>query len=542
MADNENKNYPTHADTFDHMLDTSWRAAMTKKLYVGSYPTIKTALGDRMPEANAKLLDYFDKGFSVFSYTGHGGVKSLTKEWVLGVSDILALDNYDHLPFVHTATCEFSKFDNPNVFSGGELMILNSHGGAIAMLTTMRPTLPGNNFEMSKSLHEHLYKKIDQQPMRFGDIYRVAKSDPRYYKKDNVVYVLFGDPALRFSYPSQEIQAETATIDEGICSIEGRILGQNVTVDNGFNGVVEVMVYDSKSNYTYHYATSEANYTYNYSFYNDVLFEGRAKVANGRFRVQFPIPADLNQGSGVGRVSFYAYDSIRNVDANGVLDSLFVEAPAVVDNQGPEINLYWNTPDFQSGDVVVRRGVLYADLFDEHGIYHYNVSIGRDIVLRSSISNYNNKILNDQYEPALDDYQRGRIALPIMDLEDGTYEFSVKAWDTQNNSSEVGIVINVKGGYILAQVRNFPNPFDSETWFVFNHGDMTEHLSVTIDVFDLLGRQVATIQQETDSEIGVVSPIRWNGSALAPGVYVYRITMTDSQGKTNSVCQRMVKQ
>ena len=542
MADNELKTYATHADTFDQMLDTSWRVAMTKKLYVGSYPVIVTALGDdRIPEAHDKLMDYFDKGFSVFSYTGHGGVKSLTKEWVLGVSDILALDNYDRLPFVHTATCEFSKFDNPNVVSGGELMILNAHGGAIALLTTLRPTLAGNNFEMSKSLHDHLYEKEDHQVMRFGDIYRVVKSDPMYYKKDNLVYVLYGDPALRFSYPSQEIQAEAATLDKGIYTIEGSVLGQDVAVDTKFNGMVDVMVYDSKSDYTINYNVTDNGYTYDYSYFNDVLFEGRASVKGGRFLIQFPIPAKLNQGSGAGRVSFYAYDSIRNVDANGVLDTLVVEAPSVVDNQGPEIKLYWNNPDFQSGDVVVRRGVLYADLFDEHGIYHYNVSIGRDIVLRSSIPNYNNKVLNDWYESSLDDYQRGRIALPIEDLEDGTYEFSLKVWDTYDNSSEADIVINIQGGNILAQVRNYPNPFDGETWFVFNHGDMTDHLSVSIDVYDLLGRQVAAIQQETDAEIGVVPPIRWDGSALAAGLYVYRIIVTDSQGKSHSVCQRMVK-
>lgn len=539
MADNDLKTYVLHTDTFDYMLDTSWRTAMTKKLYVDSYPIVNTPMGERIPEANAKLMDYFNKGFSVLSYTGHGGVKSLTKEWVLGTSDILALDNYDHLPFVHTATCEFSKFDNPNVFSGGELMMLNAHGGAIAMLTTMRPTLAGKNFEMSKSFHDHIYDKIDHHAMRFGDIYREAKSDPRYYVRDNVVYVLYGDPALRFSYPSQEIQTESVSVESGMGDIEGYVVGLETPVDTAFNGVVEIVVYDSKSEYS---TLGNFGYTYDYSYFNDVLFEGMASVVKGRFHIQFPIPSDINQWSGAGRVSFYAYDSIKHIEANGVYDNLIIDDQTETDNQGPDIKLYWNTPDFQSGDVVVRRGVLYADLFDEQGIYHYNVSIGRDIVLRSSIQLYDNKVLNDWYEPAMDDYRRGRIALPIMDLEDGTYSFSLKAWDTQNNSSEVEIVINVKGGHILAQVRNFPNPCDNETWFVFDHGDMTDHLSVVIDVYDVLGRQVATIQQETDAEIGVVTPIHWDTSSLSSGLYLYRLTVTDSEGMTKSMCQRMVKQ
>jgi hypothetical protein len=476
----------------------------------------------------------------VLSYTGHGGVKSLSDEWVLGISDILALDNYDHLPFIHTATCEFSKFDNPNVVSGGELLFLNAHGGAIALLTTMRPTLAPKNFELSKSFHDHLYDKLDHQTMRFGDIYRLAKSDSRYYKKDNMVYVLFGDPALRFSYPSQGIVTTQADVNAGLGTIQGYVSSTGTTIDTEFNGVIEVKVYDVKSNYT---TLGNFGTPYDYSFYHDVIFEGKASVVKGRFKVHFPVPADVNHGSGAGRVSYYAYDSIRKVDANGVLDSLIVNKPLdVVDNQGPEIKLYWNTPDFKNGDVVRRNGVFYADLYDEHGIYHYDLSFGRDIILRSNVDGYENQILNDWYEPAVDDYQRGRIAIPMSNLENGTYEFSLKAWDTQNNSSEVEMTFTVRQGAIIAQVRNFPNPFDSETWFVFDHGDMTDRLSVNIDVYDVFGRQVTSIQKETNAESGVVNPIRWDGSCLSPGLYVYRITVTDSKGKSSSMCQRMVKQ
>lgn len=542
MADNDLKTYAEHSDEFDYMLDTSWRVAMTKKLYIDSYPIINTPVGNRIPEANAKLMDYLEKGVSVFSYTGHGGVKSLSSEWVLAISDILAMDNYDRLPFIHTATCEFSKFDNPNVVSGGELLLLNDHGGAIALLTTLRPTLAPKNRELSKSLHDHLYDKIEHQPMRFGDIYRIVKSDPKYYKKENIVYALFGDPALRFGYPAREIETDYCSIEQGMGTIEGFVAGLETDIDTAFNGVIEVRVYDIKSDYT---TLGNFGMNYSYSFYNDVLFEGRATVNKGRFSLQFPIPAQISLGEGLGRVSYYAYDADRGVDANGVYDSLVVNAPdpsSLVDNQGPEIKLYWNDPAFQNGDEVIRRGILYADLFDQHGIYHYNVSIGRDIVLKGNDPNYDNKVLNDWFEPALDDYQRGRVAFPMGDLEDGTYEFTLKVWDTQNNASEATMFFTVRQNIVIAQLRNFPNPFSGETWFTFNHGDMTDRLSVVIDVFDVVGHKVASIQKETYSEVGAVNPIQWDGSALPSGLYVYRVTVTNSKGKTISTSQRMVKQ
>ena len=331
------------------------------------------------------------------------------------------------------------------------------------------------------------------------------------------------------------------TIDTEQGTIEGFVADVNSEIDTLFNGVMDFKVYDVKSNYT---TLGNFDYYYQYSYYHDIIFEGKVTVEKGRFSFSFPVPAHISQGLGNCRVSYYAYDSIRNVDANGVFDRLKVnelDPATVVDDKGPEINLYWNSPDFQNGDVVVRRGVLYADMFDEHGIYHYNVSIGRDIVLKSNLVEYDNKVINDWYEPALDDCQRGRIVFPVADLEDGSYEFKLKAWDTQNNSTEVEINFEVRKGAIVTCLRNFPNPFIDETCFSFDHGDMTDRLSVVIEVFDMMGRQVDRIEQMTYAEIGHVTPIRWDGSSLYPGIYVYRVTVTDSEGETRTMTQRMVK-
>lgn len=553
MADNDVRLYAEHAEKLDYILDTSRRVAMTKKLYLDSYKIISTPSGSRIPEAHADLMDYFDKGVAVLSYTGHGGMKSLSEEWVLSITDIPVLNNYDKLPFVHTATCEFSKFDNPTVVSGGEQMLMNPHGGAIALLTTMRPTTAPNNLELSKSLHIHLFEKDDYQSLRFGDIYRLAKSDAKYYKKANLVYVLFGDPALRFSYPTQEIRTEKVngmlvsndslvTINESWSTIEGYISGVDSEIDTMFNGVVDVVVYDKKTDYT---TLGNFDYTFEYSYHHDVIFEGKASVKAGRFTLEFPVPADVNQGWGNACVSYYAYDPIRNVDANGVFDRLVVRVddPSVIDDdQGPEIKMYWNDPSFENEAVVIRRGVLYADLFDESGIYHYNVSIGRDLVLNSNIPEYDNLIVNAWYEPAVDDSRRGRFVFPVKDLDDGYYQFKLKAWDTRNNSSEVEIAFQVREGSIIRHVCNYPNPFTEETCFTFDHGDMTDRLSVVIEIYDMFGRQVARLEEKTDAEIGVVNPVCWNGSNLKSGIYVYRITVTTSEGKTRSLYQRMVKQ
>ena len=543
MADNDAKFYATYAEILDKILDTVWPIATVKKLYLDSYPVVNTPSGHRAPLAHQALMDYFEEGFNVMSYTGHGGVKNLSGEWVLAVSDILTLSNYDKLPFIHTATCEFSKFDKPDVVSGGELLLLNPNGGAIALLTTVRPTQAMTNQFMSRSVSKHLYEKPDGQSLRFGDFYRIAKSDPEFYRKSNIVYVLMGDPALRMSYPIRSVRTDQVSGSE-LITVKGCIIDPEGSFDPRFNGVLDVKLYDQKSQYT---TLGQFADPLDYAYYNDVLFEGKASVTNGRFELKIPLPATVSQGEGNPRVNYYAYDSIRKVDANGFFDDFQLSVPSEVnDFQGPEVKLYWNSPAFENGDVVSPSGTLYAELYDEHGIYHYNVSIGRDMVMKSNVAGFENKVVNDYYEPALDDYRRGRVSIPMGELEDGIYEFSLKVWDTWNNPTEVEMVMIVERNTLLAQVQSYPNPFEEEVFFSFVDGELTEDLEVQLEVFDLLGRRVTLLQEHTASVSGVVPSIRWDGRGdgghvLRPGVYAYRLSVTDSKGKTRTVTHRLVK-
>ena len=538
VADNDSRAYPNNAEELASIVDAAWHSTTIKKLYLDSYPVVNTPSGTRVPLANQLLMDYFEKGVGVMSYTGHGGVKSLSSEWVLALSDIQSMKNFDRLAFVHTATCEFSKFDNPGVVSGGELMLLNPSGGAIALLTTMRPTLAPTNQRMSRSVQSHIYEKIDKQSIRFGDLYKNAKSDPEYYHSDNIVYVLFGDPALRLSWPDYQVVTEHVLGTE-LLEVTGHIADPDGDIDSLFNGVLDVRLYDQPSKYK---SLGLYDAPIQYSYHNDVLFEGKASVVQGRFDIQIPIPSVVSLDNGRARLAYSAYDSIRKVEACGAYDSFKVSAPTtVVDNQGPEIKLYWNTPEFESGDMGASSGVLCADLFDEHGVYHYNVSIGRDIILNSNITEIDNLILNDRYEPAVDDYQRGRIVLPLNELANGTYEFTLKAWDTWNNVSEVSIVLHVERSTLIAEVRNYPNPFADEVYFSFVDGELTENLSVKVEIFDVMGHCVGQLEEQSSSVSGVVPPIRWDGSGLRAGVYFYKLSVTDANGKTKTVAHPMIK-
>ena len=562
FADDAVTSYVTNSETYQNMMDTICPPITAKKVYCGAYPVENTTSGVSIPGAHDDLMAAFDKGLLAVFYTGHGGVRGLTADNVFTNADIAILNNYDRMPFMYTATCEFTKYDNPLLVSAGEQMFLNAHGGSVALFTACRPTYPNDNNRQSKALMDVLMRRDENgQPLRFGDIVKRAKShDLNYPSSDanvNIRYVFIGDPLMRFPMPQEEVAVrkingvQVGENDElelhamSMVTMEGAVLKPDGTPDNGFNGTLWVKFFDKKSRIK---VSFEDGSTRNVYYHKDVLYQGKVSVTAGSFTLSFQVPLDIKPEQGMPRFSFYAYDSIRGIDAMGKFDHLTLGGhdPAVVpDDQGPTISFYWNTPGFENGQTVERQGVLCADLYDAQGIYHYDFSLGRDIVLSSNHSHFNRLVLNDLYEPALNDFRRGRIALPVADLEPGTYEFALKVWDTQDNPSEATLWFVVDDDVFLSQVRNFPNPFSEETYITLSHTGEDGDFDVNIEIVDVMGRPVRSLYKKVSATGGVIEPIHWDGcdfygNHLRSGIYLYRLTLTDASGYFRTVSQRMV--
>jgi hypothetical protein len=73
--------------------------------------------------------------------------------------------------------------------------------------------------------------------------------------------------------------------------------------------------------------------------------------------------------------------------------------------------------------------------------------------------------------------------------------------------------------------QNYPNPFNPTTAITFtipHLGDPVGTLHATsLQVFDLLGREVATLVNEV-KEPGTYT-VQWDATGLASGVYMYRL-------------------
>ena len=96
----------------------------------------------------------------------------------------------------------------------------------------------------------------------------------------------------------------------------------------------------------------------------------------------------------------------------------------------------------------------------------------------------------------------------------------MQAWTCAVTALTVGVNGNnneVPASFELKQ--NYPNPFNPNTSISFN---LPKESSVTLEVFDITGKNVATLVNETKAA-GKYS-YDFNASDLSSGIYFYKLT------------------
>jgi hypothetical protein len=109
----------------------------------------------------------------------------------------------------------------------------------------------------------------------------------------------------------------------------------------------------------------------------------------------------------------------------------------------------------------------------------------------------------------------------------GTVEFSMTGSGSISvNDVDASLAIRFGGTWSLpkafALTQNYPNPFNPSTTIKY---DLPIESRVSLKVFDILGREVATLVNE-DQKAGYKSTV-WNGAGLASGIYYYRLQAGD---------------
>jgi hypothetical protein len=549
------------SDRLARRIETEHPRFNVDKVYMDAYQQVVTPGGERYSQANTDLRDKVQKGLLLVNYVGHGGEVGWAHERFLDNGTISAWTNADGLPLFVTATCEFTRWDDPGRTSAGELVLLNPGGGGIGLMTTARLAFSGQNFNLAQSFYDHVFEETDDlgREAQLGDVFRETKAymSTNFGSQTNHRhFVLIGDPSMRLAMPRARISVTEVTdtlgtpIDTMKALATVRIKG---FVDNGsgqpmadFNGVVLPTVFDKEADQST--LANDGGSPFEFKARKSTIYRGRATVREGRFELTFVVPGDINYQVGTGRVSCYAENGVLN--AVGYDNSVLVGDAAsdvAEDAQGPEIDLFMNDENFVSGGVTDGSPLLFAKLFDENGINTVGSSIGHDLLAVVDENTEQAIVLNDLYEADLDTYRSGQVRYRLSDLAEGEHTLRLKAWDTHNNSADrtVEFVVTNSAEIALERVLNYPNPFTTRTSFYFEHNRPCNTLDVQVQVFTVSGRLIKTLGRQLACEGYRSEGLEWDGrddfgDRIGRGVYVYRLSVRTPDGEQAEKFEKLV--
>lgn len=559
--DGDGVTHMAQSNQLAQMLELNDKDKNLNKILIDAYKRESTSNGPRFPEANEAIRRSVDNGSLIVNYTGHGGETGWAHERILDIATITGWNNLQNMPLFMTATCEFSRFDDPLRTSAGELVLLNPSGGGVALMTTTRLVYSSPNFFLNQAFYNRVFERNSNgETKRIGDIMLEVKN-ANSSQGNTRNFSLLGDPALRLAIPNHTVVTTSVNgklVDDtdalptdtlralSTVKVTGYVANEQGQKLSSYNGTLYATVFDKVKEKTT--LNNSGGGAFRYNVQDSKVFKGKATVVNGDFTFEFIVPKDISYTYGSGKISYYIEDGTE--DGNGYTTDFIIGGSnpnAVVDNVGPEISLFMNDRSFIYGGMTSESPLLIADLFDEQGINTVGNGIGHDLVAIVDANTDNSIILNDYYESETDNYKSGVIQFPMEGLADGKHTLTLKAWDNANNSSEKTIEFNVVSSkeIEIENLVNYPNPFTTSTEFMFQHNQPGVPLDVKLEIFTVSGKLVKSIDQVVVSEGYLSRDIKWNGrddfgDRIGKGVYVYRLKVRSRNGSLTEEIEKLV--
>ena len=551
MGDDGNDNsHMKTADKVATMIESTYPNYNVDKIYWDAYQRTSSSTGYSYPDVTRLIKQQLQNGALMMNYCGHGAAYAMSHELVMKLTDFESQQS-NYLPLWMTASCDIMPFDGQEE-NIGETVMLNSKGGGIAFFGTTRTVYATYNEVMNLAFTKHVLTP----GMAIGEAVRLAKCDLVEKSSDltcnKLQYTLLGDPALQLNTPRQKMVVDSINgmpATQGIKLAAGsivKITGHvelNNETDTDFNGIVTLSVRDAEETITCRLndrSSTGADKAFVYQDRTNYLYRGSENVTEGVFHFTFAIPKDISYTDGSGLMTLYAINADKTRSAHGENESfeLIGSSTALTDSIGPSVYCYLNSKNFKNGGKVNTTPYFIAELYDDSGINASGSSIGHDLELIIDGDMNQTYNLNNYFEYDFGDYRSGSIGFSIPQLSIGTHKLLFRAWDILNNSTTTELLFEVSedAGSGEFNVTCTQNPASTNTQFVITHDRPGSELKVTLDVFDLGGRQ---LWRQTDTVMATndTVTIDWNlnvagGSRLHTGLYLCRLTLNDGDSKT----------
>jgi len=521
----------------------------TNKIYLPEYQTVFTANGRTKPQANKAIINSLrEDGSVVINWTGHGNPTVWSHEGVFTQSgSVRELNNLDKLSFFCAATCEYGRFDQITGITTAEELLLSPKGGAIAVFAATRLVYASSNSALNELFFDILLNKNPQtnQYRTLGDVLYALKQE-RTASNDEK-YILIGDPTLKLLIPENNIEFHQINniklsdnndmIDlEGLTeiTINGSITDVNKNKLTSFNGNVLFSIFDGDEDIN----ITDGVKKFNYTKYGGILNKSSYVVENGEFEATIILPKDISYSARNGRMFAYAVNTENTETAKGNFDRFFVSGVgegAENDMQGPEISIFVDSRSFENGDIVSNDPLLIVDLEDVYGINSTGNGIGHKIEAWLN-DDPKSMDLSRNYTTSIGNSRLGTSQIQLEKVKPGLNKVTVRAWDIFNNFSIKNAYFYIKGDESdlwLGGIKNYPNPFESETFISFRH-NLEIPFDADINIYDINGNLINSISETKYNKY--IDEVRWDGRnsegvPINSGSYYIQVNLTDSNNK-----------
>ncbi len=532
-----------------------------KKVMWDAYTEVASSTGNTYPEVTDLIKKQQAQGALIMDYCGHGSATQLAHEKILMLDDYKAFSN-KNLPLWIFAACDIMAFDGveDNI---GVSTVTDDDGGAVAVFGTTRTVYENYNRLINNAYLKYVLSSNNGKPITLGEAQRLAKNEMitlGSYNGDVTVnklqYSLLGDPAIALNQPTgtvviDSINGEKVASRKTITAYAGKVarVAGHVEGNKSFHGVASLQVLDSKQLVTCRENTSAEVTDTAFTFYDRLktIYSGSDSIVNGKFAISFVVPYDLNYDGGTGLINAFAVSDDRTLRAHGYSENLLLgdANSEKTDSVGPKIFCYLNSPEFANGSNVNTAPYFVAQLTDESGINATGNGVGHNLELIIDGDANKTYDLNDNFAYDFGSYTSGSTYYNIPALEPGAHSLLFRAWDTMNNCSTAQLTFNVVKSLspTIYSVDVSKNPASTSTTFIISHSLAGCNVNVTIDVFDMSGRQLWT-SSESGTQAGSYT-VNWdltqsNGQKLQTGVYLYRIRMSADGSSVASKAKKLV--
>lgn len=509
------------------------------KIYADAYVQQSGADGSYYPDVNNALKKRMDYGCLLINYIGHGSAQYIGTERYMHVTDIDNYTNYHQQPFFVTSTCSFGRYDGVGEKCGSEAFVL-AQGGGIGCVAASRP------ITHTQVINTDMVMQALNPANSIGDAVRIAKNN---HTTPHAV-TLMGDPAIKLSFPTYRVVITAingSPVIEGLADsamvlstveVEGEIRDANDQIVSDFDGIIYPEVYDRVVS-AHTLANDNDNCEVAFTQQKNVLYKGRDSVFAGRFSYHFVVPRDVAYKYESCKMIHYAKSNTE--DASGAYTNLFLggfDETVDLSETRPEVQLYINDTNFLNGGITDQNPTLLAVVRDSIGINAVGSGLGHDMTAILDNNANDLTVLNDFYEPDIEDPTKGYIRYTFSNLSSGWHTITFKVWNIYNYSSTESIRFYVHNSdtATTAAFKAYPNPADNYVMLSVEHNCNGSLKSATFEIFDRMGRCMKHLTPNPEGNSFVVGPILWNlradnGARVPSGVYMTRCTIVTESGE-----------